>query len=194
MSIQTEITRLNGAKTTLKNKGVELGISLATDKLDVIATKFDTNLVNKGAVSAQVKEGESYTIPKGYHNGSGTVAGVSGGGSYTLQSKTATPTKNQQNITSDDGFYGLSDVTIEPIPPAYQDVSGVTASAEDVLVTKVIVDATGGQVAGTMPNNNAIDATINGLDVVSYVIPKGYHNGLGTIGLSNDIENALAAI
>lgn len=98
MSIQTEISRIQGARDTLRTKAVELKISAGTEKLDELAEDY-SGIVNQGSVSAQVKEGETYTIPKGYHDGTGTVSGVAGGGSYTLQSKQATPTKKPQQIT-----------------------------------------------------------------------------------------------
>lgn len=73
MSTQSEITRLQTARDTIRAKAVELGIGTSTDKLDALATKIETNLTNQGAVSATVKEGETYTILKGYHSGAGTV-------------------------------------------------------------------------------------------------------------------------
>lgn len=194
MSTQLEITRLTTARNTLRAKGVELGLCLPIDKLDVVATKFDENLVDQGSVSATVKEGETYTIPKGYHNGSGTVSGVAGGGNYSLQSKSVTPTKKEQAITSDDGYYGLSDVTVAAIPEQYQDVSGTTATPADVLVTKTFVQADGTLTPGSMPNNGSVSASINGLDTTSFKIPAGYHDGTGTVSLSSDIEDALAGI
>lgn len=193
MSIATEISRIQANKNTIRAKLVELGMATSTDNLDTLAEAID-DLVNRGAVSVTVKEGESYTIPAGYHNGSGTVSGVSGGGSYNLQSKTATPTKKQQSITPDSGYFGLSDVTIAPIPDAYQDVSSVTAAAGDVLTGKVFVTSGGAVTAGTMTNNGAVNATFNGTTETSYTIPKGYHNGSGKVSLDNTIETALAAI
>lgn len=192
MSIQTNITRIQTARDTIRAKAVELGIGGNTDKLDVLATEIN-GITDQGAVSAEVKEGETYTIPKGYHNGSGTVSGVAGGGNYNLQSKTVTPTKSQQNITPDEGYYGLSDVTVAAIPETYQDVSSVTAAAADVLANKVIVNSEGELVTGTMPNNGAVNAEIDGLTTTSYQIAAGYTTG-GTVTLDGSIEAALAAI
>lgn len=179
MSIQTEITRIQTARNTLRTKAVELGIATGTDKLDILADAFD-GITNQGAVSAQIQEGSTYTIPKGYHNGSGTVSGVSGGGNYTLQSKTVAPTKKQQSVTPDSGYYGLSDVTVSAIPDAYQDVTSVNATASDVLANKVIVTSDGSVIAGTMTNNGAISKTLDGA-TTTYTIPKGYHSGTGSV-------------
>ena len=192
MSVAAQISRIQQDRNTIRTKLVELGMAQNTDDLDKLATAID-GIENRGAVSVTVQEGDTYTIPKGYHNGSGTVSGVSGGGSYNLQSKSITPTKNQQNVTPDSGFYGLSDVTVGAIPEVYQDVSTVTAGAADVLTGKIIVDATGKPTPGTMPNNGALALTIDGLTATSVAIPAGYTSG-GTVSLTDDIENALAAI
>lgn len=192
MSIATEIARIQTGRNTIRAKLVELGLAQNADNLDKLAAAVE-GIADCGAVSAAVQEGDTYTIPKGYHNGSGTVSGVAGGGNYNLQSRTAIPTKKQQNITPDSGYYGLSDVTVAPIPESYQDVSAVTAGAADVLTGKVIVDAAGKTVAGTMPNNGAQALTIDGLTVTSAAIPAGYTSG-GTVSLTSDIEEALAAV
>lgn len=194
MSTSNEISRLTTARNTIRNKMVALGLGESTDLLDDLATEID-GITNQGAVTATVQEGDTYTIPAGYHNGSGTVSGVSGGGNYQLQSKgPITPTKSAQSITADNGYYGLSGVSIAAIPEAYQDVSSVTAAAGDVLATKTFVTSAGAVTAGTMTNNGAVSATIDGLVTTSYTVPAGYHNGSGTVSLSNDIETALAAI
>ena len=188
MSTATEITRLQTARNTIRDKAVELGIATGTAKLDVLATAID-GITNRGAVSAQVQEGDTYTIPKGYHNGSGTVSGVSGGGNYSLQSKTITPTKNQQNITPDSGFYGLSDVTVGAIPEAYQNVSSVDAVAADVLANKVIVTADGTVTTGTMTNVGTVTKTLT-TSSTSYTIAKGYHSGAGKVSIVTETKNA----
>ena len=188
MSTQTEITRIQSARNTLRNKGVELGLVESTAKIDVIATAFGA-IDNQGAISANVMEGESYTIPRGYHNGSGVVKGVAGGGNYELQAKTVTPTKKQQAVTADSGYYGLSGVTVEAIPEAYQDVSPVTAGAADVLANKIIVNAAGESVAGTMPNNGAVNKTLD-TAAPTYTVPKGYHSGAGTVKIVTEEKAA----
>lgn len=185
---QTEITRLSDARDSIRATLVNWGKAEGTEKLDALATTIE-GIRNNGAVSAQIKEGDTYTIPEGYHNGSGTVSGVAGGGNYNLQSKTVTPTKRQQAITPDDGFYGLSDVTVSAIPANYQDVSATTAVADDVLANKVFTAQDGTTTTGAMPNNGAVSAKLT-TDKASYTVPKGYHNGLGTVSV--DLESKTA--
>lgn len=185
MSIATQINRIEANRNTIRDKLVELGMATTTDKLDTLAAAIE-NLVNRGAVSVTVQEGDTYTIPAGYHNGSGTVSGVAGGGNYSLQSKSVTPTKKQQSITPDSGYYGLSDVTVAAIPEAFQNVSSVTAAAADVLTGKVIVLKDGSVVTGTMPNNGAVEYILAAVadfpyDENSITIPEGYHNGSGKV-------------
>lgn len=182
MSISTEISRVQANRNTIRAKLVELGMANNTDKLDALAAAIES-IVNRGAISATVQEGDTYTIPAGYHNGSGTVSGVSGGGNYTLQSKNVTPTKKQQSVTPDSGYYGLSDVTVASIPDAYQDVSSVTAAAGEVLTGKIFVTADGTVTTGTMVNNGAVNKTLD-VTTISYTIPKGYHSGAGTVKIT----------
>ena len=183
MSTQTEITRLQTARNKLRTWLVGLGLATSTDKLDALADKAAA-IKNNGAVDAQVKEGESYTIPAGYHNGSGTVKGTAGGGNYTLQTKSVTPTKEQQSVAPDQGYYGLSSVTVGAIPENFQDVSATTAEPGDVLATKVFVGADGETKTGTMPDNGAVekvlDATTGNQE---YTVPAGKHSGTGKVSV-----------
>lgn len=193
MSTQTEITRLQTARNKLRTWLVGLGLAASTDKLDALTDKAAA-IKNQGAVDANVKEGESYTIPAGYHNGSGTVKGVSGGGNYNLQTKTVTPTKEQQSVTPDQGYYGLSGVTVGAIPENYQDVSATTAAPADVLANKVFIDADGVTQAGTMPDNGAVekvlDATTGNQE---YTVPAGKHSGTGKVSVVLENKSATPA-
>lgn len=190
MSTATEISRLSNARNTICDKLIDLGLATSTDKLDALASAVDS-ITNRGAVSATVQEGDTYTIPAGYHNGSGTVSGVSGGGNYSLQAKgPITPTKSQQNIAPDNGYYGLSAVTIGAIPEAYQNVSSVNASAGDVLSPKIVVASDGTTITGTMPNNGAVSKTLDATsNNQTYTVPSGYHNGSGTVKIVLDTKN-----
>ena len=193
MSTQTEVTRLQTARNKIRTWLVGLGLAASTDKLDALADKAAA-IKNNGAVDANVKEGESYTIPAGYHNGSGTVKGVSGGGNYNLQAKSVTPTKEQQSITPDQGYYGLSGVTVGAIPENYQDVSATTAAPADVLANKVFIDADGVTQAGTMPDNGAVekvlDATTGNQE---YTVPAGKHSGAGKVSVVLETKSATPA-
>lgn len=193
MSTQTEITRLQTARNKLRTWLVSLGLAASTDKLGALADKAAA-IKNNGAVDAQVKEGESYTVPKGYHDGTGTVKGVGGGGNYQLQAKSVTPTKEQQAVTPDQGYYGLSGVTVGAIPENYQDVSATTAAPADVLANKVFIDADGVTQAGTMPDNGAVekvlDATAGNQE---YTVPAGKHSGAGKVSVVLETKSATPA-
>lgn len=181
MSVATYIASIESSRNVIRNKLVELGLAASADKLDALAAAIE-GIINRGAVNVVVQEGDTYTIPEGYHNGNGTVSGVAGGGNYTLQAKTATPTKKQQSIAPDSGFYGLSGVTVNAIPEAYQDVSSVTTVAGDVLTGKVFVSSTGVVTPGEMANNGAVNKTLD-VATVTYTIPKGFHSGTGKVQL-----------
>ncbi len=104
--------------------------------------KLTGTMPNRAAVTGTISTvAGSYTIPNGYHDGSGTVGissteqakiiaenirqgveilGVtgtmSGSEDVNAQSKTITPTIASQTITPDTGYNYLSQVTVEAIP------------------------------------------------------------------------------
>jgi hypothetical protein len=156
---------------------------VGTDGAVIDGTMADNGTVTKTLDATSGNQ--SFTIAAGHHSGEGAV-------NIVLEQKTATPTKSAQTIVPTKGKV-LDRVTVAAIPDDYQDVTGVTATAADVLVGKKIVDAEGTVVTGTMADNGAINATIDGLTTTSYTIPAGKTSG-GTVSLTNDIETALAAI
>lgn len=105
-------------------------------------SKRTGTMKNNGAVSGTIstKDG-TYSVPHGYHDGSGkvgiassektkliptnirqgvTILGVTGSMSTTegekRQEKTVIPSTEQQIITPDSGYTCLTSVTVEPIP------------------------------------------------------------------------------
>lgn len=119
----------------------------------VKGTKKTGIMPNNGAVSGKIKtKAGQYTVPQGYHDGSGkvgideteqaklipgniregvTVLGVEGTMSGTEgavpQSKQVTPSTSQQTILPDEGYNYLSQVTVLAIPYAEsQNSSGGT--------------------------------------------------------------------
>ena len=98
---------------------------------------FSTNLSMLGGKTG-------FNIPKGYHNGEGVIKVLS-------RTKTVTPSKTKQVVSDWDHQtqWYLESVTVNPIPDEYQDVTPVTATAEDVRAGKVFVDAQGNPTEGT---------------------------------------------
>lgn len=178
--VSQEFLRVQNNRNTIRAKLVELNLAASTATLDALATAI-SEIINRGTVNANVKEGETYTIEPGYYAG-GSVGGVAGGGNYSLQEKTVTPTKKATTVTSDAGYYGLSQVVVNAIPENYQDVSDVTATAPDVLLGKVIVLADGTVKAGTMPNNGTLSQKLDASNA-SFTLSVGYYAG-GTVSIT----------
>ena len=142
-------------------------------------------MTNNGAVSKTLDATSiSYTIPKGYHSGTGSVQIV-------LEEKSVTPTKSAQTITPSTGKV-ISKVTVAAIPAEYITTTDADAKAAEILSDKTAYVA-GEKVTGTMPNNGSVTTTIDGLTATSANIPAGYTTG-GTVSLTSDIEDALAGI
>lgn len=129
---------------------------LATKTAYVNGNKITGTMPNNGAVSGKITSKAGYTIPQGYHDGSGTVTldnasdsalvanniregveilGITGtmSGSEGMkpQSKTVTPSKTAQTILPDSPTYNcLSQVTVNAISYVETDnaAGGVTVT------------------------------------------------------------------
>lgn len=113
------------------------------------ANKVTGTMANNGAVSGTIStKAGAYTVPIGYHDGSGkvtiasteqakiiannirqgvTILGVTGTMSSTeglkAQSKTVTPTAAGFDVAPDSGYNSLASVTVAPIPYVESDNS-----------------------------------------------------------------------
>ena len=186
------------------------------------------SMTNHGAVSATLNHTtKSYTISKGYHNGSGsitlgsnssapnvttngTVATYDDNGNYydsivvnvpvgstinLQENKSITPTGNtfatgsSYNVLPDANYQGMGQVTIDTSNLYFCDTDLTTASELADLVVQgtefyIHEDANDNRIIkhgiGTMPNNQNIIGQITEQGGV-YTIPKGYHDGTGTV-------------
>lgn len=178
---------VTGTDATAAN--ILAGKTAIVDSGSGVAAEVEGTMPNNGAQSATLDTTtKSKTIPAGYTTG-GTV-------NIVTETKTATPSTSVQNITPTSGKV-LEKVTVNAIPSNFVDASTVTSTAANVLDGTLAVVKTGTnqwEVAeGTMANNGSVTTTIDGLNDMSATIPAGYTTG-GTVSLTNDIENALAAI
>ena len=108
-----------------------------------------------------------------------------------MQTKSVTPTKEQQSISPDQGYYGLSAVTVGAIPENYQDVSATTTEEGDVRANKVFIKADGTTATGTLTDNGAVSKVLDATkDNQSYTVPDGIHNGKGAVSIV--LENKAA--
>lgn len=88
MSVQDKINSLTASRNSIRNQLINFGLATTTDKLSTLATTI-RGITNQGAKTGSVGIGGSYTIPAGYHNGSGKVSGP------TATTKTVTLTSSQ---------------------------------------------------------------------------------------------------
>ena len=129
---------------------------LKTKTAYVKGAKVTGTMPNNGAVEGYISDKtQPYTIPAGYHDGSGSVGiaaaeaekliasnikdgvsilGVTGtyAGELTKgQTKTVTPTKDGFTVTQDEGYDYLASVVVNPIPYA---VTDNTAGGQTVTI------------------------------------------------------------
>lgn len=150
------ITGTNTYDSNTSNDTATASEILATKTAHARGTALTGTMPNNGAVSGTIStvSGE-YTVPQGYHDGSGkvsissteqakiiatnirqgvTILGVegtmSGQEDVNAQSRTITPTASVQTVTPETGYNYLTQVTVNAIPYSESDNSagGVTVT------------------------------------------------------------------
>ena len=180
-------------------------------------TQLTGTMPNNGAVTQTLQAGTTYTIPQGYHDGTGTITAESLAG-QTSGSATAssilsgeTAWVNGTQLTGTMTNNGAVSQTLQAgttytIPQGYHDGTGTitaeslagqttgTATASNILEGETAW-ANGTQLTGIMPNNGAVTQTLQAGN--TYTIPEGYHDGTGTITAeslaSQTIADAIAS-
>ena len=168
--------------------------------------KLTGTMPNNGAVSATLSANGTYTIPAGYHDGTGKVTQSL----TTKAAATITPGTTNQTISS--GVYlsgvqtikgdanlvsanikaGVSIFGVSGNSNVVDTSAGTATAAQMLSGSKAYVD--GALVTGTMTNRGAVSQTLNAGG--SYTIPAGYHDGTGKVtanSLSSQTAGTAAA-
>ena len=156
---------------------------------------------NIGSESEELLAGSTHTISEGYHDGTGVITAA------TLASQTPgnavinnilinkTAWVNGTKITGTMPDIGSENDTINcgsihTISEGYHDGTGKIIAATlasqtpgNAISDNILINKTawvnGIELTGTMPNIGTVDISLDGGE--SYIIPKGYHDGTGTV-------------
>lgn len=136
----------------------------------IFSNDVDTGLTgtmpNNGTVTQSLPINGTYTIPAGYHSGSGSVT-------QSIATKAATtysPSTSAQSIAAGQYLSGAQTIAA---------ITG-TAGTGAVLSGYTFNSAAGIGLTGTMSNNGTVAPGALGAGG-SYTIPAGYHNGSGVV-------------
>ena len=148
-----QLERIEDSKVVLAYKANEFKLVDNADvAIDTVAKAINA-IPFKNILDLTITQAQT-TLDEGYYKG-GTikVGNLEEGAGYDLQAKTWTPTESEKVIQPDEGYYGLSSVTVAKIPSQYKDLTQQNLSANLVLSTGVFIDKTTGlPVSGSIPD------------------------------------------
>lgn len=169
----------------------------------VNGAKVTGTMTNQGSKSATLDAGGSYTIPAGYHDGTGKVTaktlaaqtdgtataanildgytayvdGLKVTGTMANQGSKSTTLGAGGSYTIPKGYHdGTGKISVQSL--ATMTASGDATAAQILSGKKAYVD--GSLITGTMTNRGAVAGSIS-TSGGSYTIPAGYHNGSGKV-------------
>lgn len=177
----------------------------------VNGVKITGKMTNNGAINRILNAGESYTIPKGYHDGNGVISSTALG-SQTEATATEedivdgqTAWVNGVKITGNIPVIASSNIKLNAgesctIPKGYHDGNGIveaTDLASQTQATATEEDIADGQTAWV----NGVKITGSVVKIAAqeiilplngtYNIPAGIHNGRGSVTQNIDTQDAL---
>ena len=158
----------------------------------VNGTQVTGTMANNGAVNQTLAANGTYTIPAGYHDGTGKVTqSLTGKDAATYTPGTSDQTiaanqwltgtqtiKGDANLVSTNIKSGVSIFGVSGNSNVVDTSAGDATAAQILSGKKAYVD--GALVTGSMANNGAVaPSALNAGG--SYTIPAGYHNGSGKV-------------
>ena len=151
----TKTISASGTTDVTNYASASVAAGSATTPATSVTANPSISVSSGGLITATASATKSVTptVSAGYV-GSGTAGTITVSGSNTQQlttqaAATITPTKSSQTAVAA-GWYTTGAVTVAAIPAAYQDVTGVTAAAGDVVSGKDIVSSAGAVVHGSL--------------------------------------------
>lgn len=102
-----------------------------------------------------------------------------------------TDTAEQADVLSGKYFHLKTGERVAGTCTYNADTSDANASASEILNGRTAY-VNGNKITGEMPNNGAVSGTISTKNG-TYVVPAGYHNGLGSVGIDSTEQAKIIA-